>query len=264
MLSEALQTQLTHTFYFVSIILTAYIFGAFPDKFCYVHAIKTALYLVLRFFSFKKRKFHYYMCDFCYLVNLFSLYVSLVDPYNITLQKILFVTSNGPLAISVILFKNKIVLHSFDNNTSTFIHISAMLLSYVSRWSILSEIENINNESWLSFTFFGFCFYMIWAIGYGYMMFGVLRERIVEKGNMTMFDWAIGETGLSKLKNISQNEKVQQLIYMLIHAFFVLLALLISPLFWYYKWAHFAYCISIITIAFWNGSYYYAKHLDKK
>jgi hypothetical protein len=261
MFSEELKIQFTHTFYFVSIILSSYIFGAFPEKFCYLHALKVILYLVLRFYSFKKRKFHYYMCDFCYLVNLFSIYVSIFDPYNLALQKTLFVVANGPLAISVLLFKNKIVLHSFDHNTSTFIHISAMLLSYVSRWHVLKNMENINVESWLSLTLYGFCFYMIWAVAYGYMMFGVLRERTVTKGNMTMFDWATEETVLSKLKNISSNEKVQQFIYMMIHAAFVSLFLLCAPFFWYNQLLHFVYAMVIITMAFWNGSYFYAKKI---
>jgi hypothetical protein len=258
MLTDNLKIRLNHTLYSVIIILTAYLMGAFPEKFFLIHSLKTAIYLILRFYSFKQKKYHYYMCDYCYFVNLFSLYVSLIAPHNILLQKILFVSANGPLALSVIVFKNKVVLHSMDQNTSSFIHISAMMLSYTYRWcNIIPEITG--DESWLSFSLYGTIFYSIWAVIYGYLMFDVLRERIVEKGNITMFDWAIESTPLRKLKNISNNEKVQQLIYMCIHGVLTCLSMLISPIFWYYQWAHFGYMTFIITMAFWNGSYHYAK-----
>jgi hypothetical protein len=94
MLSHELQTSISHTLYSLIIILTAYIIGAFPEKFYLLHVTKTLVYLILRFYSFKKRKFHYYMFDFCYIVNLFSLYVVLFNPNNLILQKILFVTAN--------------------------------------------------------------------------------------------------------------------------------------------------------------------------
>jgi Protein of unknown function (DUF2838) len=261
MISEQLQTRLNHTLYLVIIVLTAYIWGAFPDKFYLLHSLKTISYLFLRFVSFKQRKFHYYMCDFCYIVNLFSMWVSFVSPQNLTMQKILFVTANGPLALAVIVFKNKVVLHSMDQNTSTFIHISAMLLSYIYRWHYLIDYQN---ESWLSLSLLGIGFYFAWAAVYGILMFVVLRDRIVDKGNMTMYDWAIEKTGLAKLKKFTDNEKVLQFVYMCIHGFFTCLSFFISPLFWYNQLLHFGYILLIITMAFWNGSSYYANQIHRK
>ncbi len=264
MFSSEFQTSLSHTFYSLVIILTAYIIGGFPEKFYLLHVAKTTIYLLLRFYSFKKRKFHYYMCDYCYFVNMFSLYVSLIDPHNLTLQKILFVAANGPLALSIIVFKNKIVLHSMDQNTSVFIHLSAMLLSYVYRWNLdlYGKNVNLNNESWISFVISGFVFYMIWSVTYCIMMFFVLRERILSRGNMTMFDWAIQETGLSKLKKISANEKIQQILYSCFHGIMTFIAFMIAPIFWYHQGLHFCYIIFIIANAFWNGSKYYIHKMN--
>jgi len=261
MLSENLKIRLSHTLYSIIIVLTAYILGAVPEQFYWIHAIKTIIYLFTRFISFKKRKFHYYMCDFCYLVNLFAVYVSFMYPNNITFQKMIFATANGPLALAVIVFRNKVVLHSMDQNTSTFIHISAMLLSYTYRWYSLDH-NLYDNESWFSIAAAGIAFYIVWAIGYGIFMFKVLRDRIVEKGNVTMYDWAIENTGLSNLKNITSNEKAQQFMYMCLHGFLTCLSVVLSPIFWYYQWLHFGYILCIITMAFWNGSYYYAKYLN--
>jgi hypothetical protein len=267
MLSSELKTQINHTLYSIVIILTAYIIGKFPEHFYLLHAAKTAVYLLLRFVSFKKRKFHYYMCDYCYCVNLFSLYVSLVEPNNLILQKILFVSANGPLALSIIVFKNKIVLHSPDHNTSVFIHLSAMLLSYVNRWETKIFDINLNldlyRESYLSLVVLGLCFYIVWSILYGILMFVILRQRILTKGNMTMFDWAVQETGLSKLKNISKSEKIQQILYSCFHGILTTIGFLISPIFWFNQTLHFCYIIIIITVAFWNGSKYYVYKMKK-
>lgn len=258
MFSTDLQTRFTHTFYSLSIVLTAYFLGALPEKFYLLHVAKTTFYLLARFFSFKKRGFHYYMCDYCYFVNLFSLYVALVDPENLTFQKLLFVAANGPLALSVILFKNRVVFHSADQNTSVFIHVSSMLMSYCYRWNT-PHLQQFSNESWLSFVMLGFGFYMLWSIVYGIVMYVILRDHILSKGNMTMFDWAIKNTKLSALKNITTNEKTQQLLYSVFHGILVSIALLISPIFWYYQWLHFAYVLFIIANAFWNGSSYYVR-----
>jgi hypothetical protein len=265
MLSQELQISISHTLYSLIIILTAYIIGGYPEKFYLLHVAKTIIYLVLRFYSFRKRKFHYYMCDFCYFVNLFSLYVILCDKNNLILQKILFVTANGPLALSIILFKNKIVLHSMDQNTSVFIHLSVMLLSYVYRWNDDNFSKNINlyNESWLSFIIYGSIFYMIWSIFYIIMLFFVLRERILSRGNITMFDWAINETPLSNLKKLSTNEKVQQILYSCFHCIAVSVAFMIAPIFWYSQTLHFCYIIFIIANGFWNGSKYYIHKMQK-
>lgn len=255
MISEETQIRIIHTFYLTSIVLSSFLFGAYPTIFCYVHGLKTFVYLFLRFFSFKQKKFHYYMCDFCYFVNFFSIYVSFFNS-SLILQKILFAVANGPLAISVIIFRNKIILHSFDHNTSTFIHISAMLLSFVLRWN--GENNNINDSSWLMISLCGLCFYLVWMVFYSYIMFFCLRERIINKGNMTLFDWALDNTLLSHLKYFS-DEKVRQVIYMCIHFIFCGLCIIISPIFWYNKMLHLVYIVFIIGNAFWNGSYYYSK-----
>jgi hypothetical protein len=148
-----------------------------------------------------------------------------------------------------------------DQNTSVFIHLSAMLLSYVYRWNINLN-SNLNDESWLSFIVYGFIFYMLWSIFYGIMLFFVLRKRIISRGNATMFDWSIQETKLSLLKKISENEKIQQFLYSFIHCIMVCIAFIIAPIFWYYQTIHFCYIIFIISIAFWNGSKYYVYKMN--
>lgn len=105
----------------------------------------------------------------------------------------------------------------------------------------------------------GFGFYMLWSIGYGIIMYAILRDHILSKGNITIFDWAINNTKLSTLKNITINEKTQQVLYLIFHGILVSIALLISPIFWYYKWLHFVYILFIIANAFWNGSSYYVR-----
>jgi hypothetical protein len=258
LMSEDRQMMMIHTFYSLSIVLTAYIFGTFPEKFYMAHVIKTVFYLITRYISFKQRKYHYYMIDYCYFVNIFSVYVSLFNANNLQLQKLIFVAANGPLALSVILFKNKIIYHSADQNTSVFIHVSSMLASYCYRWNTIHENE-IGDESWVSFILLGIGFYMTWSIVYSIIMFMLLRKRIVEKGNMTMFDWAINNTNLTILKKKSSNEKVRQFMYTIVHATLSVIALSIAPVFWYYQKLHFAYITFIIVSAFWNGSSYYVR-----
>ena len=46
----------------------------------------------------------------------------------------LFALVNGPLAWSILIFRNSLVFHDIDRTTSTFIHLSPAILSWCVRW----------------------------------------------------------------------------------------------------------------------------------
>jgi hypothetical protein len=190
-------------------------------------------------------------------------YVTIFEPSNIYLQKILFVSANSPLPLSVLAFSNRLVFHSLDFIVSLFIHVSCMILTYVFRWNVLQNTIDISNDNYFEFIINGYMLYLSWASLYFIVMYIILRKRIVKNGNETMFDWAIEHTIISKIKNITKNDYIRQIIYTLIHATLVFCSMLIAPLLWYYKWLHFVYVLFIITIAIWNGSSHYDHNMNK-
>jgi len=89
--------------------------------------------MIVRFFTYHKANFHYFMLDFCYYMQIWAVLV-IVFPNDVPLFKVFFGLCNGPLLIAVIMWQNKMVFHDFEKLTSLFIHIYPPLLSYAIRW----------------------------------------------------------------------------------------------------------------------------------
>jgi len=92
--------------------------------------------LVYRFFDYHKSNYHYFMLDFCYYMQVFTLLLIWVYPNDVQFFKLFFGLANGPLLFAIIMWKNRVVFHDLDKLTSLFIHIMPPLVSYVYRWCL--------------------------------------------------------------------------------------------------------------------------------
>lgn len=255
--------KLNHTLTSFVIFFTIYIFGAFPEKFYILHTLKVILYFAMRFYSWKQKKFHYYMFDFCYFMNIIACVGSIYFNDNIILQKIIFTCSNGPLAFAVIFLGNKLVYHSNDYIVSSFIHTSPMLLSYINRWNISKFSDEITLYNYFEHIYYSIIMYFVWFIPYYIILYILLYYRTIEKNNMTMFDYSV-ENKLKFIKKITQKRRLQQIIYSIIHFTFYSMTIFISPLMWYNQTLHFCHIVFIILVSIWNGSSYYCYKMQNK
>lgn len=246
-----------HTIFSFMTFLTIYIFGAFPENFYILHTMKTILYFIIRFYTWKKKKSHYYMLEFCYFFNVFASIVNIYFANDVILQKIIFTCANGPIATSVIALNNKLIFHSNDYIISSFIHTSPMLLSYVNKWIISPYDENLNLTNYFEHIYYSILLYVGWFVPYYIILYVVLYKRTIEKKNITMFDYSI-ENSMNFIKKISNNRRTQQLIYSFFHFMLYLIGISISPILWYSKTLHFFYIMIVTLSMLWNsGSYYY-------
>ena len=93
--------------------------------------------ILIRWFIYKSKKWHYFLFDFCYFVN-FLILVYFWSPWKPTwFFPSIFVLSHGPLLFAIALWRNSIVPHSLDKMTSLFIHISPPLTTWGVRWYVL-------------------------------------------------------------------------------------------------------------------------------
>ena len=111
------------------------------------HLIKTAVLLPWRFFSWRRRREHWYLVEFCYFVSYMTLigcflallrtstgYESPLAEHAGVIFRVGFSFSTGMVLWSVFIFRNSIVLHDVDQLTSTFIHLSPPILFWCWRW----------------------------------------------------------------------------------------------------------------------------------
>lgn len=90
--------------------------------------------VLLRFLYYRRRKWHYFLLDFCYFAQVLCLLQVFMFPQSCALQKANFAFATGPLAWAVPIWRNSLVFHSMDKVTSTLVHILPSWLMYTLRW----------------------------------------------------------------------------------------------------------------------------------
>jgi Protein of unknown function (DUF2838) len=96
------------------IVASAYWLGRSPATFYKLYTVKATLLLSLRLALYRRDKMHYYLLDFCYYANALMLLHVWALPEACDLQKVMFAFGMGPLAWSIILFRNSMIFHSLD------------------------------------------------------------------------------------------------------------------------------------------------------
>jgi len=100
----------------------------------YIFCISSPLLIGTRWWQYKKTMAHYFLLDWCYWINLLCVIYLLALPDKGILFGFLFVAAHGPLAWTVLVYRNSLVFHSIDKFTSFFIHVAPPATFYALRW----------------------------------------------------------------------------------------------------------------------------------
>jgi len=120
------------------LIATTYILGRYPhDLFYSFHCLTIITLVIYRFWTYRKKGWHYYLFDFCYFANTLIIIFLLFFPKNDILFKVFFVYANGPFGVAIPAFKNSMIFHKLDNLISVTIHIIPQLTSWNLRWNTI-------------------------------------------------------------------------------------------------------------------------------
>jgi hypothetical protein len=253
--------KIIYTFSVVNSLITAYIFGAFPQYFYLWHTPKAIIYIAHRWITFRKQNQHYLLYDFCYWANGLSLLYCWVFPQSPLLFQILFVVSNGPLAWSVLAFSQSLIFHSAPHMASVFIHTSPMLLTFTVRWN--GTLFAVAEGDPMEIPFFELtrqaitCFYAWWVVLYYVWVFIIMAPRIRARGYKTLFDRVISRGPTKFIARISNLDLIQKAAYMLTHVVFAVFTMLLTEVYWRSYGAHFFFVVAIFITSAWNASGFY-------
>jgi len=143
-----------------------------PASFAAFYTLLTIPLLNYRFFSYHKSNYHYFMLDFCYFMQVFTLLLVWIWPTDVMFFKLFFGLANGPLLFAVIMWKNRVVFHDIDKLTSLYIHMMPPLMSHIYRYLLVDEptfmFRQPSAQASLTgrdFIFMIF-FYMLWQFFY--------------------------------------------------------------------------------------------------
>ena len=296
---DTLLAEYGFVFGVINLTFSSWLIGYAPWQYFIWFGVKNIVLLIARYITWVKKKWSFFLCDFCYVVNYltfacfavclleahwpstFSLFATF-NSYGPMLFRIFFAWSTGVLAMAVALFRNSLVFHSFDHMCILAVHIGPPLVAYTFRW-----YSDKLNESYPD-TFYLNCdaqkcdatateiiwnpflaYLIVWSIPYSLLMFVFFGEDLKKDGWVTMYSYyekTLFPEGWEKNSPLPRrwNTNAKPMIYMLLHAIMSTATFFIAYLTWFNFWLHTFYLCVLLIVSVWNGSTFYFQVMKKQ
>lgn len=276
-LSGTLQTskieKLFYSFSIYAIFMCGIIIGKYPLYFHVFYTFLSAVLLPIRYLTYWKTGYGYFLVDLCYYVNVLLLSFIWIFPHSRHLFIVCFAFTFGTLSWAVITWRNSLVLHSIEKTTSLFIHITPPVVVYViahqlpesyvkERFPGAASVENWNLVGGILWTSL---YYLIWQSLYHYFI-TIKRADKIKAGRVTSFSWlrkSYASQPIGKFVN-SLPEPFPVLAFTLIQYMYQLLTMLLCPIWFKYKFLATAFMSFIFIWSSYNGATYYIDIFGKK
>lgn len=255
------------------IFVAGVIIGMAPEYFHIYYSVIFMILMPIRFYTYFKRSYHYFLADLCYYVNILLMLFLWICPWSKHLFISCFAFTFGTLSWAVITWRNSLVLHSIDKTTSSFIHISPPVVMLVITHHLPYEYKlerfpgaaELTQWNFISGILWTSLYYLIWQSLYHYFI-TVKRAAKIKAGRVTSFEWlrkSFGDSLLGKFVN-SLPDPFPVVAFTLIQYFYQLLTMSICPLWFTYKHLGSAFITFIFICASYNGATYYVDYYGKR
>ncbi|KAH3686973.1 hypothetical protein WICPIJ_002042 [Wickerhamomyces pijperi] len=262
-----------YSFAVYSIFVAGFIIGKCPQ---YFHVYYTALTLILmpiRFYTFWKRSFHYFLFDLCYYVNWLTLIFIWFAPHSKHLYTVCFSFTFGTLSWAVITWRNSLVLHSIEKTTSSFIHVMPPVVMFVITHQLPHDYKVTRFPATAKLTKWNFIFgviwtslyYLIWQLSYHYFI-TIRKAQKIKEGRATSFEWlrkSFAKQWIGRFVN-GLPEPFPIVAFTVIQYGYQLLTMSICPVWFRYKSLASLFMTFIFLVATFNGATYYVDYYGKK
>ncbi len=257
-----------------NIFFGGYVIGRHPDWFHVMYSVELAFLMPIRFYTYKKKLYHFFLADLCYFVNLLSLLFIWVFPSSENLFISCYALTFGTLAWAVVTWRNSLVLHSIDKITSSFIHILPPTTFHVITHVIspvykAERFPGANKVVQWKFVYgliWTSVYYFVWQLSYHYFI-TIRKKDKIKAGQVTSFSWlqkSYADNVLGKIVNSLPNEYLQIAAFSFIQFGYQLLTMLLCPIWYKYRHLSSLFLTFIFMTASYNGATYYIDHFGKK
>lgn len=242
-----------------------------PSYYPYFNAITLIILLIYRFFEYHNLKWHYYMIEFCYVINLFSILIVLF-PKNYYMFVTGFGFGNGPILFTIFVYKFPFAPHSTIKFISLWTHIGPGLTFMVIRWRDKSNFflwdvvdKTMTLQFSIEYIISQFCLYLIWIIPYYFINFIWRYDYIIENGLENNFIYALRKPeAYGTNKRIAHwGESWMTICFMFTQFKYVLLCSTISFFFYFSFELSILVMTMIFLVAIWNGATYYIDYFSE-
>ncbi|GBG25612.1 Membrane transporter, putative [Hondaea fermentalgiana] len=261
----------------------------------YTFLITLPVLLVIRYFQYKRRKWHYFLLDFCYWANLGCVLYMLAMPDSAIFFGLIFSIANSILPWTIISYRNSLVFHSVDRFTSFYIHAFPMAVFYAIRWypkdvaawwyadfnvdveGAMEDIFDLAEAKWyhvaplLSFGSLVVFFIQQFA---EIVLINVVAKQpcaqnwlhvYVDQEYMTLFRWNVmkGEGFSYRMLN-AFGPNYRLVMWMVLNMMFATFTVI--PCYIWYKWKYpnLVFACYVFARATWNGANFYVEVFSRR
>ncbi|KAH8908960.1 hypothetical protein BR93DRAFT_936526 [Coniochaeta sp. PMI_546] len=277
-----LREKISFIFGVLNIFVSGYLIGAYPEYFYFWYTAQILYFMPIRYYTYHRRGYHYFLADLCYFVN-FLLMLSLwVFPGSKRLFLSTYCLAFGNNAVAIIMWRNSLVFHSMDKVTSLFIHIMPCVTLHCMvhltppavqaiRFPAVYQIQHSPPGSptayanMVSMLIWSSIPYAVWQLSY-YFFITVRRREKIAAGRPTSFTWlrrSYSKVWIGKLV-LGLPEALQEPAFMLIQYLYAVLTMMPCPLWFYSRYASAAFLALVFSWSVYNGSTYYIDVFGKR
>lgn len=266
----------------MNIFISGYLIGGFPEWMPLWYTAQVLYFLPIRFVTYHRRGYHYFLADLCYFVNFLLILSIWVFPGSKRLFTAVYCLAFGNNAVAIVMWRNSLVFHSFDKVTSLFIHIMpcATLHCIVhlvdmayqeTRFPAIYQVKHspkgsptayANVISMLAWSTIPYAF---WQLSY-YFFITVRRRDKIAAGRPTSFTWlrkSYSKTWIGRII-LSLPDTLQEAAFMMIQYSYAVLTMLPCPIWFYSRWASAAFLMFVFGWSVHNGATYYIDVFGKR
>ncbi|KAK7967363.1 F-box protein [Apiospora aurea] len=266
----------------MNIFISGYLIGGYPEYFHIWYSAQLAYFMPIRFFTYRRRGYHYFLADLCYFVNFLLFFSIWVFPSSKRLFTAAYCLAFGNNAVAIILWRNSLVFHSFDKVTSLFIHImpcatlhcivhlltpEVQQAKFPAVWAVKTAPTGSATAYANIFSMLGWSTvpYLIWQLAY-YFLITVRRREKIAAGRPTSYTWlrkSYAKTWIGKIV-LSLPNALQEPAFMFVQYAYAVLTMLPCSLWFYSRWASGTFLVVVFSWSIYNGSTFYIDVFGKR
>ncbi|KAI9777921.1 MAG: hypothetical protein M1839_008456 [Geoglossum umbratile] len=258
----------------LNIFISGYLIGAYPDWFHVWYTVQFVYFMPLRYYTYHRRGYQYFLADLCYFVNVLALLSIWMFPNSKRLFISTFCLAFGNNAWAIAMWRNSMVFHSIDKVTSLMIHIMPPVALHCIVHRIEPEMQEARfpavyaikyssptrkvHYSLVSMILWATLPYLLWQLSYHFFI--TMRRRAqIAAGRPTSFTWlrkSYSKKWIGRLV-LSLPESLQEFAFMLIQYIYAVLTMLPCPIWFWYRWPSAGFLFAVFVWSVYNGATYY-------
>lgn len=276
-----LREKMAFIFGVLNVFISGFLIGGHPEWFHYWYTAQLFYFMPIRYYTYHKRGYHYFLADLCYFVNFMCLLTIWVFPNSKRLFITSFCLAFGNNAVAIAMWRNSMVFHSMDKVASLFIHImpcatlhclvhcipaSHQQQRYPAIYAIrTSPPGSPAHYSLVSMTLWSTVPYLVWQLSYHFFITVRRRDKIAA-GRPTSFTWLRKSYSKAWIGRIvlALPESLQESAFMLIQYSYAVLTMLPCPIWFWYRHASSAFLMTVFCLSIYNGATYYIDVFGKR